>query len=138
MTGGSLVLEARAPFCWPLQRLPRLLPAGVVGAYLLLADTEPIYAGRSDNCLRSRLLRHPLAKQASHVLWEACRTAYHAYCMEAFWFHKLRSRPQFRNRLHPARPASLTSVSCPFCAFEADSNFAHSINARRVEKRQGV
>ena len=97
MTGCSLFLEVRAPVCWPLQRLPRLLPIGVVGAYLLFADTEPIYAGRSDSCLRRRLLRHPPNNQASHVLWEACRTAYHAYCLEAFWFHKLRSRSQFRN-----------------------------------------
>lgn len=42
-----------------------LIPVGYIGTYKLfrLGETEPIYVGRSDTCLRNRLLRHAQANE---------------------------------------------------------------------------
>jgi len=49
-----------------------LIPHAVVGAYMFFLGEEPVYIGRSDVCLRTRLLGHELLGTSSHVLWERC------------------------------------------------------------------
>ncbi len=92
-----------------------MLPAGVIGAYLLLRRNAPVYIGRSDHCLRSRLANHPMLGRATHVAWEPCRGPFQAFCLEAFWYHRILTLDQHKNLVHPARPAH-DERGCPFCS----------------------
>lgn len=89
-----------------------MLPRRVPGTYLLLAGTTPVYVGRSDVCLRTRLSRHNHLSKASHVLWEPARTPGEAFALEAFWFH--RHHKSLINKAHPAPPRG-SRMPCPFC-----------------------
>lgn len=99
-----------------------IIPSGRVGVYLLLLDESPLYVGRSDTCIRTRLAGHPMLGRATHFSWQPCRDAVHAFHLEAFWYHALReSGLPIRNQTHPARPAGLKQT-CPFCrSTELDS-----------------
>jgi len=90
------------------------IPSGVVGTYCLIADAEPIYIGRSDHCVLTRLAGHPLTGQATHFVWEPSRCTWQAFCLESFWWHRIEQYPSLRNAIHPARPAGVTRP-CPFC-----------------------
>lgn len=90
------------------------IPAGTVGTYLLLQGERPIYVGRSDHCLRTRLVGHELAGEVSHVSFSPCRTPQHAFSVEADWYHRLSDVGGARNAIHPARPAG-SRMLCPFC-----------------------
>lgn len=90
------------------------IPVGTVGTYLLLQGEQPIYVGRSDHCLRTRLVNHELASEASHVTFSPCRTAHDAFSIEADWYHRLADMEGARNAIHPARPAG-SRVPCPSC-----------------------
>lgn len=92
-----------------------LIGNGVIGAYLLLRDGRPLYAGRSDSCLATRLVQHELLSQASHLFWEVCRDPVRAFHCEAFLFDSSHGLPGFLNRVHPARPAGYEG-DCPFCS----------------------
>jgi hypothetical protein len=94
-----------------------MLPHGTIGVYVLLRDAAPIYVGRSDHCLRSRLLEHAPLPFAAHVIWEPCGTDLWAFELEAFWFHQLRSRPDVLNLAHPGRPNGYVAI-CPYCGAE--------------------
>ena len=94
-----------------------MLPRGTIGVYVLMRNTAPIYVGRSDHCLRSRLLGHELFPSATHVIWEPCGADRRAFELEAFWFHQLRSRPDVLNLAHPGRPNGYPAA-CPYCNVE--------------------
>lgn len=91
------------------------LPTKKPGVYMLLRMGVPFYVGRSDNCIRTRLARHPLLPNATHVAWHTCRSALQAYRLESAWFHRLRRCAELHNQIHPAQPAG-ESNSCPFCS----------------------
>lgn len=97
-----------------------LLPAGVSGAYLMFNGSAPVYVGRSDACLRTRLSTHPLLGVATHVLWEPTKSAFHAFVLECDWYHRLESSPARLNVIHPARPGGSERV-CAFCAEEVEA-----------------
>lgn len=90
------------------------LPPGVTGSYLLYHGVTPLYVGRSDTCLRRRLMEHPLRRIASHVAWEPTTSVDRAFLIEAFWFHELEVGPYHLNLIHPARPSTSHRV-CPYC-----------------------
>lgn len=90
------------------------IPSGTPGTYCLVADDEPIYVGRSDNCVLTRLLGHPLADEATHFIWEPSRGPWDAFRLESFWWHRMEHFGSLRNAIHPARPAG-TTRRCPFC-----------------------
>lgn len=91
------------------------LPAGLPGSYLLLNRTgRPLYVGRSDQCLRQRLLGHPLRGRATHFTAAVADSSRGAYLLECYWWHRYRrDGVELMNRIHPATfdPA----VPCPFC-----------------------
>lgn len=91
-----------------------LLPPGVLGAYLLLQGDKPFYVGRSDHCLRTRLIGHNLLARATHVCWEVCRSPVHAFHAEAYWYDHFKEVGRLRNLVHPARPTG-DCRPCPFC-----------------------
>ena len=90
------------------------LPPGVTGSYLLYHGLTPVYVGRSDTCLRRRLMEHPLRRIASHVAWEPTISEDRAFLVESFWFHQLELGPYHLNVIHPARPTASHRV-CPYC-----------------------
>ncbi|MBF0129427.1 MAG: hypothetical protein HQL33_05515 [Alphaproteobacteria bacterium] len=98
--------------------LASMIPHGVVGAYLLVDGDRPFYVGRSDSCLRRRLLGNPLLQAATHVFWEVCPSALRAFHMEAFWYDRLSPSGALLNKVHPARPWGDVRP-CPFC-FDSD------------------
>lgn len=92
----------------------KLIPSGAVGTYMSMCDNVPIYIGRSDHCLRSRLADHWLLKVATHFVWEICSTPRQSYYLESFLFHKLQATPNILNVIHPAKPVG-SQQRCPFC-----------------------
>ncbi|MHB1583063.1 MAG: hypothetical protein ACYC0E_04850 [Acidimicrobiales bacterium] len=91
------------------------LPAGVAGSYLLLDRTgRPTYVGRSDHCLRQRLLGHPLRGKATHFTAAVADAPRGAYLLECYWWHRYRRDGiELANRIHPATYD--LAVPCPFC-----------------------
>lgn len=116
MSQPELTLTAAARFAIPAAPawIRPFVPEGVVGAYMLLKGDAPLYVGRSDSCLRSRLVGHELLPRASHLVWQACRSPRHAFHLEAFWYDRLKTGGQLLNRVHPAKP-SLSDEPCPYC-----------------------
>lgn len=98
-----------------------LLPPGFPGAYILLrirkgSDAIPIYVGRSDTCLQTRLTGHPYRGRATHFVFAPTGNAKRAFWLEAAWYHRLTSENvTLLNQLHPASPAN-SQLNCPFCA----------------------
>jgi len=95
--------------------LRTMVPAGHPGVYMLLQMDIPFYVGRSDSCLQTRLVGHPLLALATHVAWEPCTNPLEAYRLESAWFHTLGVTGLLINQIHPARPAGEKN-SCPFCS----------------------
>lgn len=117
MTTPIIDLQAFSCFAVPADPawIRSMIPDGVLAAYLLLKDCRPFYVGRSGSCLASRLVRHELLGQASHLLWEVCRDPLRAFHCEAFLYDSSRGLPGFLNRVHPARPAGYQGDR-PFCS----------------------
>jgi len=105
----------RCAFRFDSHVIRAMLPPGAVGVYLLLDWRVPVYIGRSDHCLRSRLAHHPMLGRATHFAWEPCRGPFQAFCLEAFWYHKILTLDRHTNLVHPARPAH-DKRGCPFCS----------------------
>ncbi len=91
-----------------------MIPTEMIGAYLLISNGTPVYIGRSDHCVQSRLSKHPLLGCVSHFVWEPCQSSLRAFYLEAFWFHKLQNSFDLLNTIHPARPLGFDHP-CPFC-----------------------
>lgn len=101
-----------------------LIPPRTRGTYMLLDRRTPIYVGRSDACLRTRLATHNHRGRATHVLWEVARTPKSAYLLEAYWFHR---QDLQLNQIHPAYPAGTPTI-CPFCDPRARSALQTALN----------
>lgn len=106
------------------------VPAGKPGVYMLLRGEIPFYVGRSDRCTQTRLASHPLLAMATHVTWEPCTTALHAFHLESAWFHALKSLNQLTNQIHPARPVG-ENKNCPFCSTGDCLAWEHAMRPRR-------
>jgi len=86
--------------------LGRAVPPRVAGVYLMCANRQLIYAGRSDTCLQTRLVYHEHLHHARVVFWRVCPTAGVAYEIEKRWYERLRGRVGVLNRIEPATPAT--------------------------------
>lgn len=93
--------------------LRAVIPPGHAGTYVLLQRNAVMYVGRSDTCVLTRLCRHELLLDATHVTWEPSSNPERAYRLEAAWFHQFRG-PHLLNQIHPARPSGY-KFNCPFC-----------------------
>lgn len=116
MAEAALLLATADRFATPAQPqwIRPFIPAGIVGVYMLLAGDEPIYIGRSDTCLRTRLVGHEHLDAASHLVWKTCGSPRHAYHLESYWYDRLQAGSGLLNRVHPARPSG-SEEPCPFC-----------------------
>lgn len=122
-------VQARFAFVATPAVLRALVEPGWPGAYTLLQTGLPIYVGRSDHCLQTRLTGHPLLPLATHVAWQTCATPLQAYRLEAAWFHALEAAPSLINKIHPARPAG-AELNCPFCSTRDSLAWAHLMRPR--------
>lgn len=89
-----------------------LIPEARIGSYVLIDSGEPVYVGRSDTCLRRRLLQHAHRQRAEYFAYNVHHTRIQAYTMECALYHAL--TPQIRNRIHPDSPDRAV-VRCSFC-----------------------
>lgn len=106
----------RFAFRMTRQRITAFLPAGLPGAYLLLdSPAQPLYVGRSDRCLRSRLLHHPLRRRATHFTAAVTDGPRGAFMLESYWWHRYRLHGvELLNLIHPASNSAVDNT-CPFC-----------------------
>jgi hypothetical protein len=95
-----------------------MLVPRIAGAYVMLQDGIPIYVGRSDRCLRQRLLTHEKLALATHLHWRVCATPRKAFEQESFWFDHFSKVHSLHNSIHPAVP-NCDPRPCPYCELEA-------------------
>ena len=96
-----------------------LVPKGLAGVYLLgrapsVGRFTPIYVGRSDTCLCTRLVRHELQAVATHFAFELVGNPIRAFTQECSLYHT-HLDGGLRNIIHPDSPAGL-GLACPFCS----------------------
>lgn len=107
--------------CIP-QVIRQAVALGQPGAYALGDDLGGFvvgYVGRSDDCVRARLLTHERLYEFEYFVVVHTPdkvTAYDAEC-ELFHAHRLVGRT-LANRIHPAVPARM-SRECRYCSFAA-------------------
>ncbi|MER6279769.1 GIY-YIG nuclease family protein [Streptomyces sp900105245] len=89
-----------------------LIPEGYMGTYVLYRRGAPHYIGRSDTCLRRRLLEHAALVRGEYFTYDVHLSADQAFTAECSLFHAL--RPQLTNVLHPDHP-DYSKAICPFC-----------------------
>ena len=91
-----------------------LIPRGYIGTYSLYrrGQTKPVYIGRSDTCLRNRLLCHAQAKRADYFDYDIQWTREKCFIAEYSAYHSLLGKTD--NIIHPAPPKGL-QIQCPFC-----------------------
>ncbi|MFJ6522575.1 GIY-YIG nuclease family protein [Streptomyces filamentosus] len=89
-----------------------LIPEGYIGTYVLYRHGAPHYIGRSDTCVRRRLLKHCASARGEYFTYDVHFSADQAFTAECSLFHAL--RPQLTNILHPDRP-NFSQAICLFC-----------------------
>ncbi len=123
----EFVNAARVPLPFRAGVVRELIPSGLAGCYLLRRVGVPRYVGRSDRCLRARLLNHPLRGLADEFVFDVCSSPESAYLLECAWYHRLGG--QLRNRIHPAQPEE-RSLPCPVCDELVRASLADALSAR--------
>jgi hypothetical protein len=104
MSMTDLITALQNPLFYETEVVRRIVPAGAPGVYVLIRRggqrLSPVYVGRSDRCLRSRLLRHPY-REPEYFAFAVCRSPLVAYLAErrAYWW----LRPVL-NEAFPALP----------------------------------
>jgi hypothetical protein len=111
-------------FKYPRRRLYRLspwliralIPAAHIGTYALFKYASKgiklIYIGRSDTCLRRRLISHAQRNRAEYFDYDIQWTPQKAFIAECAAYHALAHTTT--NVIHPASPRRL-AMRCPFC-----------------------
>lgn len=90
-----------------------MLPTDTIGTYTLWSGATPVYIGRSDTCLRRRLLEHSTRRPyGTRFTFDVSRTPQDAFAMECSLFHALGDTTS--NIEHPPR-ANRADPACPFC-----------------------
>lgn len=75
------------------------------------------YVGRSDRCLRTRLLTHNHLYECSYFIFRYASSPAEGFQMECKWWHDYVSWPgELLNKRHPGTPPG-RNLSCPYCHF---------------------
>lgn len=75
------------------------------------------YVGRSDCCIRTRLLTHGLLYRFPYFIFSYTRTAKEAFELECKWWHDCKnSGSGLLNVIHPDSPSG-AGLDCPYCRF---------------------
>jgi len=99
------------------QRVREIVPQDAVGFYRLgIVKNDqfwPLYIGRSDRGLQSRLLQHSRQRPGvTHFQPAVTRTIRRAFELECRGWHLHGDR--LENDIHPARPKRI-GYECPYC-----------------------
>lgn len=89
-----------------------LIPPGLPGHYVLFDARRIRYAGRSDSCVRTRVLRHAYRRRAVFFQYDVHTCVSNAWMAECGYFHAFRD--DLDNLIHPAAPTA-GLMRCPFC-----------------------
>lgn len=110
------------PLLLPVLFTPEVIRKSVLrnktGVYLLGNDHngfEVGYVGRSDTCLRIRLLSHNHMYKYDYIVFMYSRDAREAFWVECQYWHTFRNR-DLSNLIHPASPKG-SHMECPYCHF---------------------
>ncbi|GKZ16067.1 hypothetical protein HAL_39480 [Haladaptatus sp. T7] len=97
------------------QAAPQDQPGFYRLGYIINGRFFTSYVGRSDTCLRTRLIRHTQRRWQTHFVSRPTKTLEEAYYQECLFYHL--ERKTTGNKVHPARPAH-TDLYCPYCEHE--------------------
>jgi hypothetical protein len=75
------------------------------------------YVGRSDSCVKTRLMQHIETDKFTHFSFKSTKTIYEAFRLECMEWH-LRADHTY-NKIHPDSPRHLPYV-CPYCMAPAN------------------
>lgn len=94
---------------------------GCKGAYTLGSLVGGVYTvgyvGRSDRCVRERLVAHELLGEFDAFAVRYADDAPNAFVLECAFWHELHDAGlPMLNRVHPATPRH-SGLACPYCAF---------------------
>ncbi|MEU5858959.1 GIY-YIG nuclease family protein [Nocardiopsis dassonvillei] len=89
-----------------------MIPQRHIGTYVLFHHGHEHYIGRSDTCLRRRLLQHCTTGHAEYFTYDVHTTPEQAFSMECSLYHT--HRHQLINIRHPDQPDH-QNTPCPFC-----------------------
>ena len=112
------------PHFFTRKHIQRFVPAKRAGAYALgvLSGSKFVvgYVGRSDACLRHRLLWHELLGEFDVFLVRTANDPAEAFQFEcAFWHRFTDVDETILNRIHPASPPR-ARLMCPYCGFASN------------------
>ncbi|MBD8522362.1 hypothetical protein [Lysinibacillus fusiformis] len=88
------------------------------GVYVLGNDKNGFqngYVGRSDTCLRRRLLTHNYLYEYEYFIFIYTKTPQQAFWLESQWWHNCQESG-ISNFIHPASPSG-SGLECPYCHF---------------------
>jgi hypothetical protein len=97
----------------------------MVGSYVLYSHRAPIYVGRSDFDVQSRLLDHAGVRRADYFSYQVHPSPEHAYRSECSLFHAISDG--LTNIIHPDSPNGSSAV-CEFCVKQLAEARDHRIN----------
>ena len=90
------------------------------GVYVLGNDEngfKPKYVGRSDYCIRNRLLTHNHLYDYDYFMFKYVDNQRDAFYLEAKWWHDcINNGVELDNMIHPDAPSG-TFWTCPYCDF---------------------
>jgi hypothetical protein len=75
------------------------------------------YVGRSDRCLRTRLLKHPRINWYDRFSARCVDTVEQAYISECLHYHM--DNGILANKVHPDRPTGM-DITCPYCELKEE------------------
>ena len=94
--------------------IQNMVPESKPGTYSLgeVLDNKfyVLYVGRSDSCLKTRLLQHAQSGEFNFFRFRVSRTKKNAYKKECIAFHVHNGA---KNKIHPAHNGS---CNCPICS----------------------
>jgi hypothetical protein len=83
--------------------------------YILDERFQTTYVGRSDTCLRRRLLDHVRERWQERFIVRPTLSRKEAYRLECLFYHL--ERAELGNKIHPGKPAGI-ETECPYCKQE--------------------
>ncbi|MDU2106215.1 hypothetical protein [Clostridium sp.] len=78
------------------------------------------YVGRSDTCIRTRLLTHNYLYKYEYFIFRYVDNPKEAYYYESKWWHDC-ANMGINNKIHPDAPSGSRLV-CPYCSFANNIN----------------
>lgn len=109
----------------PILFTPEVIRKSVIpnrtGVYLLGNDVDGFevrYVGRSDNCVKTRLLSHNHIYKYDYFVLLYAGSEVEAFWMECQYWHVFH-KSHISNKIHPASPPK-KQLECPYCHFTSN------------------